>query len=179
MNGQDNLTYSLWASSNLLLLGFEGTGVAVYEIVDGQLLEIVSPQTSDTLYAYYEVSTTGDGSWWIPTSTNPPDSWGDTTSLEATGNIETANILRPQSQFWWIPAEVQDEENLGSIMQLTRGKVLGNFPQGNPKSASVQPEKPTTCVTTPSLEKNPQGGTKITLHKQHLPLLIDIANKKS
>ncbi len=111
MSQQNTLTYSFWASSNVLL-GYEGIGV--YEInQQNQLVKITdlkqSEIPSDIFYVYYEVSTTGDGSWWIPISTQPPQSWANTIALEATGNIDTKNLVRPQYQFWWIPAEAQKQ----------------------------------------------------------------------
>ncbi len=179
MSEQNPVTYSLWASSNLLL---EFEGIGVYEInQQNQLVKITdleqSEIPSDIFYVYYEVSTTGDGSWWIPVSTQPPSSWGDTIELKATGNnIDTKNLVRPQYQFWWIPAEAQNAENLEPIMQIIRGRIVGTFLQGNPDEASLPPEDSTSDLT---IDKNPQGGSKITLRKEHLPLLIDIADESS
>lgn len=113
-------------------------GVRAYQIRDGERPLELKLSKSDALTVFYEVAPSGQGAWWLPTSTVEDPSWGGCMPLKAEGYIPTTCILRPTQYFLWIP-----RQNLGSIFRpvTVLGQVEGELPTG-PPPADHDPHHP-------------------------------------
>jgi hypothetical protein len=79
-------------------------GVEVWKFTKGAWQIDQNWRWSLRSHQHYEVARIGGGSYWVPTSTNPPKTWKPVERLPRDLNKD-GNVVRPARVYIWIPED--------------------------------------------------------------------------